>query len=282
MKTEIKTWEDFEKASLRIISEMRERKEKTKRHMYYPLFRGQSNSNWPLESSLGRIQKEMSFDHYQRIIMIVRKHIETCTGKKWELSEKIFLERGLELNEYEFMAYLRHNEFPSPLLDWSRSPYIAAYFAFSDIYLMSKGVKFVSIFVFPEHRLYGDNPYIRSLGPTIDTHLNHYLQQSEYTICVKRQKDKIYFDENKAVCDKKQKNEICFGDYEAVKNGGNQGPMIKYNIPATEQSKVLRKLDSMNITAYSLFGSESSLMETLAIREICFQKWDRLLASKNE
>lgn len=267
MKTEtLKSWEDFEQASLRIISEKRERKEKTEVHVDHPpLFRGQSDSGWRLESTLDRIQKEMSVDHYNKIIKIVRKHVETCTGKKRELSEKIFLEKGLELSEYEFMAYLRHNGFPSPLIDWTKSPYIAAYFAFSDIYLTSKDKEFVSIFVFPEHFWYGKEPHIRSLGPTVATHRNHYLQQSQYTICVKKQGNEIYFD-----------------DYEAVKNKEEQDVLIKYDIPVSEQSKVLRKLDLMNITAYSLFDSESSLMETLAMREICFEKWDRLLASKNE
>jgi FRG domain len=30
-----------------------------------------------------------------------------------------------------YMTHLRHNGFPSPLLDWSKSPHIGAYFAFS-------------------------------------------------------------------------------------------------------------------------------------------------------
>ncbi|MBW7988758.1 MAG: FRG domain-containing protein [Planctomycetes bacterium] len=260
----LKSWEDFEQASLRIISEKREQKEKTEVHVDHPLFRGQSDSGWRLESALDRIQKEMSVDHYNTIVKIVHKHVATCTGRGWDLDTKVSLGE-FNLPAYEFMAYLRHNEFPSPLLDWSRSPYIAAYFAFSDIYLTSKDIKYVSIFVCPEHFWYGKEPHIRSLGPTIATHRNHYLQQSEYTICIKKKGKEIYYD-----------------DYEAVKNKEEQDVMIKYNIPVSEQSKVLRKLDSMNITAYSLFDSESSLMETLAMRDICFEKWDRLSAYKNE
>src|SRR5579871_975887 len=34
---------------------------------------------------------------------------------------------------YDYMAYLRHHGFPSPLLDWTRSPYVAAFFAFRDL-----------------------------------------------------------------------------------------------------------------------------------------------------
>jgi len=262
---QLEYWEDFEQASLKIISEKREQKEKKVEHVDHPLFRGQSDSEWLLESTLDRLQKGMSVsDYYNKVIRVIHTHVATCTGRKWDLDTKIPLGE-FDLLAYEFMAYLRHNGFPSPLLDWTRSPYIAAYFAFSDIYLTSKDKEYVSIFVCPEHFWCGEEPHIRSLGPTIATHRNHYLQQSEYTICVEKQGEKI-----------------CFANYEDVKGKEGQTVLLKYNIPVSEQSKVLRKLESMNITAYSLFDSESSLMETLAIREICFEKWDRLLASENE
>jgi hypothetical protein len=256
----------------------------------YPLFRGVSDSQYHLESTLDRIKKGMSLSEYHRIIKIVHKHVVTCTDRKWDLETELpKVSCGgfdLPLSTYEFMAYLRHNGFPSPLLDWTRSPYIAAFFAFRDICSEANQKKNdaftaecpvfryicanVSIFVYREYcgfgkSVWGQEPHIRALGPTIATHRNHYLQQSEYSICAKKQGEEIYF-----------------ANYEDVKEREGQDVLIKYDIPVSEQQKVLKELDSMNITAYSLFGSESSLMETLALQEICFEIWDRLLVSKNE
>ena len=47
-----------------------------------------------------------------------------------------------------------------------------------------------------------------------------------------------------------------------------QDVLVKYLIPVSERDKVLEKLDLMNVNAYSLFGSEEALMDTLAYREI--------------
>jgi hypothetical protein len=47
-----------------------------------------------------------------------------------------------------------------------------------------------------------------------------------------------------------------------------QDLLWKIVIPSSECSKVLMLLDQFNLNAYSLFGSEESLMETLAYREI--------------
>jgi hypothetical protein len=42
----------------------------------------------------------------------------------------------------------------------------------------------------------------------------------------------------------------------------------KVNLPSSERRKVLTSWDEHNINAFSLFGSEESLMETLRIRKL--------------
>jgi len=266
----LKSWEEFEQALVGINEETKALQEKTQRHVDYPFFRGVSNSQYHLESTLDRIKKGMSLSEYYRIAKIAHKHVATCTGREWNLETKVHFGE-FDLPACEFMAYLRHNGFPSPFTDWTRSPYIAAFFAFRDICSTAKNKEYVSIFVYREYcgtgkSWWGQEPHIHTLGHTIATHRNHYLQQSEYLFCVKQE----------------NKNEYRFANYEDVKEKEGQDFLIKYNIPVSEQYKVLKKLDSMNITPYSLFDSETSLVETLALREICFEIWDRLLASKNE
>ena len=48
-----------------------------------------------------------------------------------------------------------------------------------------------------------------------------------------------------------------------------QGICWKITIPATERAKVLQELNDYNVNSFSLFGSEESLMDTLATREFC-------------
>jgi len=248
------SWEEFEEKIVEINERSRELQDKDQlSRMEYPLFRGHSDSGWHLESTLDRIQKGMSWSRCLHIIKVVREHVATCTGKKWDLGKEepksSLGDFDLPIPTYEFMAYLRHNEFPSPLIDWTKSPYIAAYFAFRDIYSKAE---YVSIFVYRGDIMCGGSPSMWILGPSIKTYQTHFLQQSEYSICYRKENEEIYF-----------------ANHEEVKEDiEDEGVLIRYDIPASERQTVLEKLDSMNITAYSLFGSEPSLMETLALREV--------------
>ncbi len=103
------------------------------------LFRGQGNSKWPLETTLERAgQKNMSVADYYTLITAMGPEVDAFTTvsspaydptlrKGFSGLESFFepdrFPSGLQ---YEYMAYLRHHGFPSPLLDWSRSPYVAA------------------------------------------------------------------------------------------------------------------------------------------------------------
>jgi hypothetical protein len=250
----LNSWEEFEERLYSINEKTRELQQEGKlSRMEYPIFRGLKNAEYHLKSTLDRIQEGMRFSRYLDIIKVVRDHIATCTGRKWDLETKepkIFLGGfDLPLSVYEFMVYLRHNGFPSPLIDWTKSPYIAAFFAFGDVYSKAEHA---SIFVHRGDVMCGGSPSIWRLGSSIKTFQTHFLQQSEYSICFNGRGEQAYF-----------------ANHEEVEED-DKGILVKYDIPLSERQKVLKKLDSMNITAYSLFGSEPSLMETLALREVVF------------
>lgn len=254
----LESWEEFEEIVQKEIYKTDSLRESTGSHVDYPLFRGHSCSDWHLKSTLERtIEGHLSLNQYYQILEIAHRTVESCTGKKWDLNTETNL-GSVKLQGYEFMVYLRHNGFPSPLLDWTKSPYVAAYFAFKNINLRKNDGCYASIFVYRESCGHGKNfgkPYIRHLGPNIVTDAKHYLQQSEYSICLKE-----------------QNSNVCFANHEDVEKEEGQDALCKYDIPFSEQEKVLRKLDIMNITAYSLFNSEVSLMETLSLRNIFFKR----------
>lgn len=256
MKTrQLSSWEEFETQSQELLTFIEDRRQKTISIVSNPLFRGQTDASWPLQSTLDQIKPNCCLREYHNLLRSIATIVGNCTDKDWHVPEYQRPKQDFWFvpQAYEFMAYLRHHGFPSPLLDWSRSPYIAAFFAFNSPLSDSD----VAIFSFIENLGYGksgvgDGPFITSLGPTIRSHKRHYLQQSEYTICTKVDDD-----------------DFLYAKYEEaiVQDIPEQDLFVKYILPSSERAKVLAKLDLMNINAYSLFGSEEALMDTLRNRE---------------
>lgn len=259
-KKDLETWEQFEEEINKLNSEINNIRGTSQSHRSPLLFRGQGDYNWPLETTLDRIKKDLSQKQYYIIMKAVQSNVESCTEKHWNLpspdkyeEKDCFAPLG-----YDFMIYLRHNGFPSPLLDWTRSYYIASFFAFNE----NRKAERVSIYAYVEY-LRGEKSWcgkkITGLGPYVTTHKRHFLQQCEYTICTIKKNDRLIY--------KPYENVI------AKSKTKNQDLLKQYTLPSSERSKVLKKLDTMNINSYSLFENEEGLMDILSKRNFLLNKY---------
>jgi hypothetical protein len=211
----------------------------------------------------------MSFENYYVLAANrVRPMLEALTSTTWEVPEydkKLISDfrRNRELffslefpsvGFYRYMVYLRHHGFPSPLLDWSSSMNVAAFFAFRTAGTADTR----SIYVYCEspHGFKGGvvgEPTMRAIGKYVRTHARHFRQQSDYTICAA-------FDERSGGWRFHKHNPVFW-------NRGKQDYLWRFDLPSTERIAILKSLDQYNLNAYSLFDSQETLLETLWLRE---------------
>jgi FRG domain len=223
------------------------------------LFRGQASHGWSLETTLERAQPELSvLAEYYRVVAVAKTQIETFTNRSWTEIDYTAIASSLSsydalrlasLPAYDFLIYLRHHGFPSPLLDWTRSLYVAAFFAFH-----APKADRVALFVYQEQAGSGKYsssafPQILALGPNVRSHPRHFLQQGEYTMCTQ-------FDGGT----------WCLRSHSSVfgKGQDHQDLLWKFTVPSSEAPTVMRHLNEYNINAFSLFQTEEALLETLA------------------
>src|SRR3990172_6319875 len=130
----IKDWAGFQAEANRIQEDFEARRGPGTGHVSDPLFRGQSDHSWLLLTTLERFStKAWSVKRYHRLLLSIAPAVISLTSKEWDLGGDTDVDQSRHGPPpgYEFMIYLRHHGFPSPLLDWSRSPYVAAFFAFA-------------------------------------------------------------------------------------------------------------------------------------------------------
>jgi hypothetical protein len=246
-----------------------------------PLFRGLASCKWSLQTTLERyfedekVPNDPSFlSYYRRASLSPKSAVETLIGRRWDNFPDYWkVADGAERNSvgwldrllagqpeiYEFFIYLRHHGYPSPLLDWTASPYVAAFFAF-DAVNREETPASAAVYAFvPDSSggVFRSEAQLSLVGPYGRSHARHLSQQSWYTWCVERKAHDYLI---------RPHDEIIAGAAEP------DGKVLKLVIPAAERLVALKELDLMNVNAFSLFGSEDSLVRTVARRELLFKK----------
>ena len=234
----LESWQEFHELSEDVFS---------KAPAY--IYRGQTDHNWRLQSSLDRLEERHPkrrnlsgktpewFDcppfsgqeHLNAFMRAVRGRLDL---NSWPLA-----------NEDEWWALGQHHGLATPLLDWTRSPYIALFFAFEeDSFLVADGT-----WAKPEHRaVYAlststiedtagkDEDHVSLVSPGGDTHYR-LISQAGLLVKMPRHTDLETYVKKRF----------------AHKTGG--AILTKVKIPNVERLKCLVALNKMNINHMSLF-----------------------------
>ena len=264
------------------------------------LYRGHADSTWGLESTLYRHQLARFHDRHPSLDVPISKY--TDVAKKLQAIVETHTDQHFDDNprecdrfpntteqlSFRYAVYLRHRGFPSPLLDWSLSPYVAAYFAFIDVANRTETKNGnedddsrVALFVmrpptYPVKNQVGwaEDLSIRYWPTPVKGETRHYDQQSAYTIALRHsrynpEKTSVYCYSSHEYILRNFPQGVA-PDTDRVTHANAKGDAIcwKITIPQRDRDSVLRRLDRMNINAYTLFRTEDALVGTYGLREL--------------
>jgi FRG domain-containing protein len=89
------------------------------------LFRGQENNKWKLRTSFHRTGRASIPKFSIQDMTALHRHLSGMTAHRFDL--------GNALDNAAFLNLVQHHGYPTPLLDWMQSPFIAAYFAYRNL-----------------------------------------------------------------------------------------------------------------------------------------------------
>jgi hypothetical protein len=230
------------------------------------LFRGQSSSDWSLQTSLSRILAGSGLGWYQ-IAQLERE----IMNRYWreahrELESGVSSKRAISLNSWPLM---QHYGAPTRVLDWSFSPYVALYFSVEEgwdadgaLWWFSAATaenlmvrQFGQVYLEKSRLLFksGDDEVFFTPSPaamlfTYELHLAVQRmgnQQSMFTVCLDPLADHAQ----------------VLGELATYGDGPHCGKLV---VPKELKPELLRELQLMNVTGKAMFPGLDGLGRTLA------------------
>lgn len=213
------------------------------------LFRGQ-NRPWRLRTSFHRAGRSDLTRFLNEDIQALHKHLSARTKHVFNLD--IPNENGA------FFNLIQHHGYPTPLLDWTYSPYVAAFFAYRGISKSSSmntgGGERVRVLVLDQERWKADYNQIRQLlVPGLHLSISEFLAiENERMIPQQAASTVTNIDDIETYITNHETDERRY--------------LWAIDIPVDERSKVVHELGYMGITSGSLFPGLDGACEELKER----------------
>jgi len=214
------------------------------------LFRGQKKP-WRLRTSFHRRGRYRINKFIENDVKILHQRLSAITSHYFDLT--------VPDQNGAFFNLLQHHGYPTPLLDWSFSPYVAAFFAFRDLPIKYDDDGNVRIYIFDNEAWQKRYPQIQSIDPPFP-----HLSVMSF----------IAINNPRLVPQQAVTTVTNIEDIEAYlierEKGSTNKYLIAIDIPAKEREKAMQDLKFMGITAGSMFPSIDGVCEEL--RENNFDK----------
>ncbi|QZN90449.1 FRG domain-containing protein [Idiomarina abyssalis] len=207
------------------------------------LFRGQREP-WRLRTSFHRKGRYRISEFTSKDVKQLHKRLSAITKHYFNL--EVPDQNG------SFFNLLQHHGYPTPLLDWSYSPFVSAFFAFRDLPQNYDGDGYVRIYIFNSEAWINNYTQIQNLDPPCP-----HLSVMEF----------IAIDNPRLVPQQAVTTVTNIDDIEAYLLEKAKDDKVAYiqaiDIPANEREHVMRDLRFMGITAGSMFPSIDGVCEEL-------------------
>lgn len=213
------------------------------------VFRGQPDSNFPLKTMFHRTSRRSLTRYNAEDLPLLNKHLGLTVNKTYRLED------SLEFSSLMLLG--QHHGYPTPLLDWSFSPFVASFFAFRSPHAVGDS-DYSRIYVFEYDRWVKEGQKYRSST----------LVDPRFSITPL---DLITTDNPRVL---PQQAFVTFSNVTDIEGWimtlqkNKESPFLRaIDIPKVSRAEIMKSLKTMNITAASLFPGLDGLCEALKVSE---------------